>query len=104
MVGRKGFQNPFNGANTKPSGAQSTRVRALIDKQSTLSAVDQFFWRVALDKNCPPSLKGRVEKIKTELTLPEVMQLIEVLEIEAAIEEAFRLDEEASKANTGGKR
>ena len=69
-----------------------------------ISDKDQFFLRVALDKNCPPSLKGRLDKIKTDLTLNEVVSLIEVLEIEAAVEEAFHLDEEFKNKNAGGKK
>lgn len=38
------------------------------------------------------------------MSLNEVVRLIEVLEIEAAVEEAFHLDEELKNKNTGGKR
>jgi len=104
VVGGKGFKNPLSKTGSGSLGPQSTRIHHLIDKQSTISDKDQFFWRVALDKNCPPSLKGRLDKVKTEMSLNEVVRLIEVLEIEAAVEEAFHLDEELKNKNTGGKR
>lgn len=104
MVGGKGFKSPFTNTGVDIYSLQSTRIQQMITKQSTLSDSDQFFWRVALDKNCPPTLKGRVDKIKSELTLSEVISLIEVLEIESALEEAFRRDEEIkakAKENKG---
>ena len=55
-----------------------------------------------MDKNCPPTLKGRVDKIK-QMYLRDVYQLVDMLEVEAALEEAYRLDTElANKTKSKG--
>ena len=103
MVGGKGFKNPYDRSDKDNAGSQSTRIQKLIEEKSELTYKDQFFWRIALDKNCPPSLRGRADKLKSDLTLREVIQLLETLEIESAIEEAINLDEKIKKAQEGGR-
>lgn len=59
-----------------------------------------MFWRIARDKNSP---EKRVEVLKYKYTLPSLMQLLEMLEIEAAIEEAMEKDAELESKKKGAK-
>lgn len=62
-----------------------------------------FYWRLALSEDCPPNDR-RISVLKWSYTLPELMQLFEMVEIKSALETARHLDAQIEKPSKGVKR